>query len=342
MRLIFTSWHLQQMIAAMICYFLVTISYRKQIGNINFLAWTYIGWSSLFLAFYPDYDPNFLHNLLTEDKIIQFIPEIAKRTQWTAAQSALLSLLLPLLVLKLPKKYIQIFLLTFIAFESLSMLIFEETAFLGTTFSAALSAMAFLIVPNKLSNKIAYPLMILYFINVYVYGGSTAWAILGLTLIYFLYLLVQRSRYFLLLTLPALYIGYQRLNIFFDGNGRYEMWKVLLNAWHEHIPIWTGTGIGSWEWIGIFLYRQPNDGVHYLWPHNDFLQMLFEGGIIGLSLMIAVIIQAMYRLRFKTKLIAAFGYVLFMYSYYPAHWAVTQILGLYLLNESIKEKAYSE
>lgn len=78
---------------------------------------------------------------------------------------------------------------------------------------------------------------------------------------------------------------------FFNSSGRVEMWSFFLKLWAvnwKNMPF--GTGFGT---FGIFsINLQKAFGVHsnswWIWLHNDWLQMLFEAGAVGLLLMVAL------------------------------------------------------
>lgn len=62
-------------------------------------------------------------------------------------------------------------------------------------------------------------------------------------------------------------------------NKRFEVWKTGVRYLKDHI--WLGFGLGGWaeaKFVGIQGNGKPEE---WLWAHNEFLQYLFELGLIG-------------------------------------------------------------
>ncbi len=64
-------------------------------------------------------------------------------------------------------------------------------------------------------------------------------------------------------------------------NGREEIWGAAIQAWRAH-PLW-GTGLGSFP-ASTASYFGHDHGVFYSHSENEYVQMLVEGGVVGLSL----------------------------------------------------------
>jgi len=80
--------------------------------------------------------------------------------------------------------------------------------------------------------------------------------------------------------------------------------------------------------------KNVKDGFWWIWMHNDWLQALFETGIVGLSLMFGLYLQALRRLVItgltaEAKTLLLFG--IFMGSNYPAHVGLTCMFGAWLM-----------
>lgn len=89
-----------------------------------------------------------------------------------------------------------------------------------------------------------------------------------------------------------------------NGSGRYEVWKMTMKFWGDHMSHWFGYGLGTFKMLGpaIQIANLPEitDGMiipGFFWMHNDWLQVLFEGGWIGLGLAVLVYLCALRRLR---------------------------------------------
>lgn len=74
---------------------------------------------------------------------------------------------------------------------------------------------------------------------------------------------------------------------FINSHGRFTEWARFLSWWSKNANPLFGTGTGTFEWLGPMIQARPKD--LYLFMHNDYLQVLFEQGIMGLLLMLGVI-----------------------------------------------------
>lgn len=83
------------------------------------------------------------------------------------------------------------------------------------------------------------------------------------------------------------------LTEYFNPTHRFEVWKKSIDIWKEK-PM-TGQGLGSYR--VLFWQRAPefrSDG-HWAQAHNEYIQLLFESGIIGLGLMLALMWITFYQ-----------------------------------------------
>lgn len=91
-----------------------------------------------------------------------------------------------------------------------------------------------------------------------------------------------------LAAVTGFWIGYHQ---FFFPNGRQYIWKLSMDFWVKNINPIVGAGGGTFFIYGPSMelayhgpgYNQPV----YVWLHNDWLQILFEYGAIGLLLAVA-------------------------------------------------------
>jgi O-antigen ligase len=80
--------------------------------------------------------------------------------------------------------------------------------------------------------------------------------------------------------------------------GRLQVWS---DAWHifRDFPM-TGTGMGTFADVMI-VYQSGSRAATYTQAHNDYLQVLAEGGVVvaaaALALLVAIATGAAYRLR---------------------------------------------
>jgi len=78
-----------------------------------------------------------------------------------------------------------------------------------------------------------------------------------------------------------------KFTYYFNPTHRFEVWKKSVEIWHE-MPI-TGWGLGSYR--VLFWQRAPEfrtDG-HWAQTHNDYLQTLFETGVVGFGILLSLL-----------------------------------------------------
>lgn len=77
---------------------------------------------------------------------------------------------------------------------------------------------------------------------------------------------------------------------FSDGEGsRYSIWNITMDAIRDHWFL--GSGLGTYESV-IPLYEDPNTvtATFVAKAHNDYLQVVMEGGLLGLGLLVFAVI----------------------------------------------------
>ncbi len=131
------------------------------------------------------------------------------------------------------------------------------------------------------------------------------------------------------------YLGPKLLN----HNGRFNNWKLMMGYWNDHINHWIGSGPGTyWPLSQIVQIHKDGDNV-WPWMHNDFLQVLFEQGIVGLALVLFLYFTMLYKAFDKPMLfsmILGFGAV--ACTLYPLHLFYFQILGISLIYQCFQQK----
>ena len=78
-------------------------------------------------------------------------------------------------------------------------------------------------------------------------------------------------------------------------SSRFPVWLATIKLANQH-PL-MGWGIGSFKCIFPALSGIRNSGLPWEEAHNDFLQILFETGYIGLAVIISIIGSLFYKLR---------------------------------------------
>jgi O-antigen ligase len=150
----------------------------------------------------------------------------------------------------------------------------------------------------------------------------------GLLMVVFCFLKFGKRSLFA--TLPILLLGIILSNIFMhsyhdigviagnnsltNDNGRFKLWEVSFDYFRRNFYPYFGSGPGTFYTWGIVLQNSTHefDNGQFFWVHNEWLQILFENGIVGLSLVISIFITALYRLRKNIYLFTSlflFGYI---------------------------------
>lgn len=99
-----------------------------------------------------------------------------------------------------------------------------------------------------------------------------------------------------LMALGVMSVAYIKLGAeLFNTSDRLLIWKFMFERWINPVHFVTGTGWGTYKVWGVTLQRSKNLLPAYFWDtaHNDWLQILLEGGIIALFLALAVYTAAL-------------------------------------------------
>lgn len=170
-------------------------------------------------------------------------------------------------------------------------------------------------------------------------GGATAYFVLagaagG-------YLLVKKKW----LTIAAmaviiLGIGYLREgNSLVQSSDRFSQWEALMQWWSINSNLFFGTGTGSFDWLSPMIQGpdrlKSGESGFFLMMHNEYLQVLFEQGIIGFILFGAVWVRAMWRSIDRPWLFSAMSAtsVCFL-TQFPLRFFLSQFLIALLVMES--------
>lgn len=148
--------------------------------------------------------------------------------------------------------------------------------------------------------------------------GSTALLIMGAQALG--YFLTQPRRYAtaLAVVVPILVVSaWQNSGVLFDGGERLTKYRQALAYWSETPKrILFGEGPGSYLWtsIGLDDFKAPL----FLHLHSDWLQVLFEYGLIGLVLVLGFYLHyARQSFKYPARFAAILGIGAFALTYYP-------------------------
>lgn len=133
-----------------------------------------------------------------------------------------------------------------------------------------------------------------------------------------------------------------------DHISRFNAWPMFFEYWQDTANNFLGWGAGSFSFYGPktqlvydFMIERNGDSVTgrwWTWAHNDWLQILFELGIIGFALSVLAYLKLLKMSWRRPALFgAAISFGAIMFGNYPWHAAPTSILGLWLIFEIINK-----
>lgn len=129
---------------------------------------------------------------------------------------------------------------------------------------------------------------------------------------------------------------------FISSSGRFEGWQTILDWWKASDHYWLGLGTGAGTTIfGRQHFADPNFAQMGLWAHNDFLQILFDNGVIGLVVFILCFIYVLYHSYDRPTLFAAnVGYSATAFYNFPLHVPLHALVGASLVWLTYRGKQY--
>lgn len=191
--------------------------------------------------------------------------------------------------------------------------------------------------PLVLKSTNPVPRAIAFFMSLFavlVSGSSIAFGMLASLAV--IYTIVSGWWWLLAFAPVAMAAGWKLCGeVFFNSGDRFLMWEFFMSKWAVPANLLTGTGYGTFGVFSNNLQRhfQVREGVWWVWMHNDWLQGVFEAGIVGISLMVSTYLLALYRLIYARKHHEATAFILygiFMGANYPMHLAPTALFGAWL------------
>lgn len=257
--------------------------------------WAWVLLSGIYVCLSPI--PPYRDALIYEENYLQAIID-AKSIMEHAAKALLAAFIIPCVVIFISRSTAEqlLFMLECMAVvESVLTLIFGHGIFnpdsLGTTYIAAIYPVMILkpscinTVPriNRILEILLLGLWIVLPVAAIIYSRAATP----------IFMLIGSIGIYLLLTRRYLFaigcaIAIASIGLITQGHhltlsrGRWEAWKLFMSWWLEYGNHWTGTGLGTFYVLGPVI--QAGDSGQYLYLHNEYLQILFELGWIGLIL----------------------------------------------------------
>ena len=283
----FDIWRTHNFVALLILTAVVALTVRKRYGALVGLSWLYLAGSAVFLFANPS--PTW--------------GELQPRIDATSGLSYAIIMSMTLVVTRINHVTRIFSWLSFIASIEMALIFYRgygifNSASAGVTFAALLVPYCLFqltgpIHYSKLNRFGAYAFLAQFVLILCGnQAGSTPYFVLvGMIAATLLH---QMNLKFLLVGASLLALGMvKNASTFLDSNGRSAAWRLLMQWWADHGNPWVGTGTGSFEWLA--LAAQAGHRFPFLFMHNEYLQILFEQGIIGLTLFMAVWSMLAYR-----------------------------------------------
>jgi hypothetical protein len=127
---------------------------------------------------------------------------------------------------------------------------------------------------------------------------------------------------------------------FLGDSGRYHVWKMALSFWEFNASrSWLigvlGFGPGTYGFFGPAVQSATGGSTIFPWLHNEYLQVLFENGIVGLSLVLILLSTALYKTRKNPCLFAQISTFAFVsITQFTGRVFFTELLGVCLLYQT--------
>lgn len=118
----------------------------------------------------------------------------------------------------------------------------------------------------------------------------------------------------------------------YTSNDRLRFWSEILQWWYDSGQWFTGLGNGTAQMI--FPNKSPTG---YPWAHNDFIQILFENGILGLLSVLYFVWYLFKRSKRHLDLRAAFvSFLVCAFFNMPLHIAPHALFGAFIMWEILQ------
>lgn len=159
-------------------------------------------------------------------------------------------------------------------------------------------------------NKVNFVSIILCVIAIVLSKSSIPYGVLALMIAAFVVCKTRLAKKLIIVTsiIPMFFGLLVEKQHLFDAAYRFQAYKIFMGSWWRHSNKIIGTGLGTFPIIersiqcNLGFMCSPKTGVFY-WSslHSDWLQILFEGGVIGLILSVALFVDSSRKLYLKGR-----------------------------------------
>lgn len=134
-------------------------------------------------------------------------------------------------------------------------------------------------------------LKILVIVGTFIFWGSTtpfiAVAVIIAAWAFAIRKQIVNFRYYVYGILLSFVVGFASAgDYFFNMGNRVPVWIKVMERFYENFNLFVGTGTGSYRWLGPVMQGERVEVL--LFMHNEWLQIIFENGIIGLMLVLSL------------------------------------------------------
>ncbi|MGZ3698447.1 MAG: hypothetical protein ACXWP5_09950, partial [Bdellovibrionota bacterium] len=153
-------------------------------------------------------------------------------------------------------------------------------------------------------------------------------------------MLAQKRYKMFALAIPSSFLAGFLIKVskLFLTRGRGLIWTQAYYFFRDHLHWMIGSGLGGFYVIGPVLH-QTKDGSVFLWLHSDWMQTLFEQGIIGFIIILGMYLQALWRSRINPQLFAALAaYAMFGVANMPLRYPLSGLFGAFLIRWAFEKQ----
>lgn len=105
---------------------------------------------------------------------------------------------------------------------------------------------------------------------------------------------------------------------FYLVSDRLDEYRLAADFFFTHLNVWVGGGLGSFEVYGPLMQKLAGRDMSEVWLelHSDWLQCVFELGLVGASLSCWLLVDSLLRSTYEQRLVLVSG-LLFGLFYFP-------------------------
>lgn len=316
-------WRTHQYVGIVICCVAIPIAFQKKIGFSGAMLWAYMLLTAARVSFSP-----------WAESPIQY------RLDASSSQALVLAAIMPIVAIECERlvAWSLVLMIPIFFVDAVSVIAQGYGIFCAGTMDTAALA---IFIPEMLS-IVARPkfpawarhgagaFIILAVFAIFHRGGAIGVLALGAGVAGFL---VARGAWGRAVIIPGVIAVAGALTqgkALLDDNARVGPWVHYFRWWDESRLQFSGTGLGTFEWIGPWI--STGDGRSFIWMHNDWLQILFETGIVGFTLFMVFAVQMFSSAWKRPRDFGALcAIAVAMLGQFPLHFFLTQFYALIIV-----------